>query len=139
MSSVSMGFLQSKHLSVRVLDFWFFFSINYIFFLLFSIKMCTNVNHKDLITVHHEMMHVQYFMSYRHQPKVFRDGANPGKNISQRYLHYNRLSIHELVRIGTMCISYTHFHHAVKTFIIFFHLNTYNDFSFQSIRLLVLS
>lgn len=49
----------------------------------YSIKMCTNVNHKDLITVHHEMMHVQYFLNYRHQPKVFRDGANPGKNFTQ--------------------------------------------------------
>lgn len=45
----------------------------------YRIKMCTNVNHKDLITVHHEMAHIQYFMSYRHQPKVFRDGANAGK------------------------------------------------------------
>lgn len=45
----------------------------------YRIKMCTNVNHKDLITVHHEMAHIQYFMNYRHQPKVFRDGANAGK------------------------------------------------------------
>lgn len=44
--------------------------------------MCTNINHKDLITVHHEMAHVQYFLSYRHQPKVFRDGANSGENKS---------------------------------------------------------
>lgn len=46
--------------------------------------MCTNVNHKDLITVHHEMMHVQYFLTYRHQPKVFRDGANSGKIVISR-------------------------------------------------------
>lgn len=44
----------------------------------YRIKMCTHVNHKDLITVHHEMAHIQYFVSYRHQPKVFRDGANAG-------------------------------------------------------------
>ncbi|KAF7271170.1 hypothetical protein GWI33_015938 [Rhynchophorus ferrugineus] len=43
----------------------------------FRIKMCTNVNMKDLITVHHEMAHIHYFMSYKNQPKVFRDGANP--------------------------------------------------------------
>lgn len=43
------------------------------------IKMCTGVNHKDLITVHHEMAHIQYFLSYRNKPKVFRDGANAGK------------------------------------------------------------
>lgn len=32
----------------------------------------------DLITVHHEMGHVQYFLQYQNQPVSFRDGANPG-------------------------------------------------------------
>lgn len=41
--------------------------------------MCTQVNMKDFITVHHEMAHVQYFLNYKKQPKVYRDGANPGK------------------------------------------------------------
>lgn len=41
--------------------------------------MCTSVSHKDLITVHHEMAHIQYFISYRNKPKVFRDGANAGE------------------------------------------------------------
>lgn len=45
----------------------------------YRIKMCTGVTHKDLITVHHEMAHIQYFISYRHEPKVFRDGANAGE------------------------------------------------------------
>uniref|UniRef100_A0A6P7FKT6 Angiotensin-converting enzyme n=1 Tax=Diabrotica virgifera virgifera TaxID=50390 RepID=A0A6P7FKT6_DIAVI len=43
----------------------------------FRIKMCTNVNMKDLITAHHEMAHIYYFIQYKNQPKVFRDGANP--------------------------------------------------------------
>uniref|UniRef100_A0A8D8R5L9 Angiotensin-converting enzyme n=1 Tax=Cacopsylla melanoneura TaxID=428564 RepID=A0A8D8R5L9_9HEMI len=43
----------------------------------YRIKMCTQVNMKDFITIHHEMAHIQYFMKYRQQPKVFRDGANP--------------------------------------------------------------
>ncbi|XP_048526503.1 angiotensin-converting enzyme isoform X2 [Dendroctonus ponderosae] len=43
----------------------------------FRIKMCANVNMKDLITAHHEMAHIHYFMAYKNQPKVFRDGANP--------------------------------------------------------------
>nr|CAI5824256.1 unnamed protein product [Callosobruchus analis] len=43
----------------------------------FRIKMCTQVNMKDLITAHHEMAHIYYFMMYKNQPKVFRDGANP--------------------------------------------------------------
>uniref|UniRef100_A0A2M4BCM7 Angiotensin-converting enzyme n=1 Tax=Anopheles marajoara TaxID=58244 RepID=A0A2M4BCM7_9DIPT len=44
----------------------------------YRIKMCTQVTHKDFITVHHEMAHIQYFLNYRNNPKVFRDGANPG-------------------------------------------------------------
>ncbi|CAG9818310.1 unnamed protein product [Phaedon cochleariae] len=43
----------------------------------FRIKMCTHVNMKDLITAHHELAHIYYFMQYKNQPKVFRDGANP--------------------------------------------------------------
>lgn len=42
------------------------------------IKQCTVVNMDDLITVHHEMGHVQYFLQYMDQPISFRDGANPG-------------------------------------------------------------
>lgn len=42
------------------------------------IKQCTVVNMDDLITVHHEMGHVQYFLQYKNQPISFRDGANPG-------------------------------------------------------------
>ncbi|XP_028675845.1 angiotensin-converting enzyme [Erpetoichthys calabaricus] len=44
----------------------------------FRIKQCTVVTMDDLITVHHEMGHVQYFLQYKDQPIPFRDGANPG-------------------------------------------------------------
>ncbi|XP_050664314.1 angiotensin-converting enzyme [Leptidea sinapis] len=44
----------------------------------YRIKMCTHPDMKDLITAHHEMAHVEYFLAYRNLPKVFRDGANPG-------------------------------------------------------------
>ncbi|KAJ6660556.1 hypothetical protein lerEdw1_017553 [Lerista edwardsae] len=44
----------------------------------FRIKQCTVVNMDDLITVHHEMGHVQYFLQYKDLPITFRDGANPG-------------------------------------------------------------
>lgn len=43
--------------------------------------MCTKITMKDLITAHHEMAHIHYFMQYKHQPKVFRDGANPSKYV----------------------------------------------------------
>jgi len=33
---------------------------------------------KDLITLHHEMAHIQYFLRYSGLPREFRDGANPG-------------------------------------------------------------
>lgn len=40
---------------------------------------------KDFITVHHEMAHIQYFLHYRKLPKVYRDGANPGKLLNSTY------------------------------------------------------
>lgn len=47
----------------------------------YRIKMCTKVTMKDLITVHHEMAHIQYFLRYSGLPREFRDGANPGIEI----------------------------------------------------------
>ncbi|XP_042886942.1 angiotensin-converting enzyme-like [Penaeus japonicus] len=44
----------------------------------FRINHCTNVTQKDLVTIHHEMSHVQYFMQYKNQPYIFRAAANPG-------------------------------------------------------------
>ncbi|KAJ8935485.1 hypothetical protein NQ314_012777, partial [Rhamnusium bicolor] len=44
----------------------------------YLIKMCAKVAFADLITIHHEMGHIQYYMQYKHQPYIFREGANPG-------------------------------------------------------------
>lgn len=44
----------------------------------FRIKECTSVNQKHFVTAHHEMGHIQYYILYKNQPLVFRDGANPG-------------------------------------------------------------
>ena len=41
--------------------------------------MCTEANLEDLVTVHHEMGHIQYFIQYKDKPLQFRDGANPGR------------------------------------------------------------
>ena len=38
--------------------------------------MCTDVTMDDLLTIHHEMGHIQYFLQYKDQPISFRDGAN---------------------------------------------------------------
>ncbi|KAH8393573.1 hypothetical protein KR200_005006 [Drosophila serrata] len=43
----------------------------------FRVKICTDINQRSLISVHHEMAHIQYFLQYRHLPKIFRNGANP--------------------------------------------------------------
>ena len=43
------------------------------------IKMCTAVTEESIETVHHEMGHVMYYMTYMNLPAVFREGANPGK------------------------------------------------------------
>jgi peptidyl-dipeptidase A len=43
----------------------------------FRIKMCTNINQEDFITVHHEMGHINYFILYKDQPVPFRTSANP--------------------------------------------------------------
>jgi len=42
----------------------------------FRVKMCTEVSVADLLTVHHELGHIAYFMQYRNQPALFRTGAN---------------------------------------------------------------
>ncbi|XP_073969369.1 angiotensin-converting enzyme-like [Rhodnius prolixus] len=44
----------------------------------FRIKMCTRITMEDLFTVHHEMGHVQYFIQYKNQPHVYKEGANSG-------------------------------------------------------------
>ncbi|OQV24979.1 Angiotensin-converting enzyme [Hypsibius exemplaris] len=42
------------------------------------IKMCTDINMQDLITIHHEMGHIQYYLQYENQLLPFREGANSG-------------------------------------------------------------
>ena len=40
--------------------------------------MCAETNLEDLVTIHHEMGHIEYFIQYQDKPLQFRDGANPG-------------------------------------------------------------
>ena len=42
------------------------------------IKMCTQISGEDFQTVHHELGHIYYDRAYRHQPFLFRGGANDG-------------------------------------------------------------
>ena len=40
--------------------------------------MCTVVNQENLITIHHEMGHCEYYLAYKDLPYAYRSGANPG-------------------------------------------------------------
>ncbi|KAL8605177.1 hypothetical protein ACOMHN_031118 [Nucella lapillus] len=44
----------------------------------FRVKMCTEVNEGYFYVIHHEMGHIEYYLLYKNQPIVFKDGANPG-------------------------------------------------------------
>ncbi|XP_050500285.1 angiotensin-converting enzyme-like [Diabrotica virgifera virgifera] len=44
----------------------------------YRIKQCTEVDMKNLVTIHHEMAHVEYYLYYADKPYLYREGANPG-------------------------------------------------------------
>ena len=39
---------------------------------------CMSVSQNDLVTVHHEMGHIEYYLLYQNQPLEFRTAANSG-------------------------------------------------------------
>lgn len=41
-------------------------------------RMCVEPTFRDLMTIHHELGHVYYYLAYREQPHLFRAGANDG-------------------------------------------------------------
>ncbi|XP_049717325.1 angiotensin-converting enzyme-like protein Ace3 [Elephas maximus indicus] len=43
----------------------------------FRIKKCTEVSIEDLLSVFHQMGHIQYFLQYKSLSVIFREGANP--------------------------------------------------------------
>jgi peptidyl-dipeptidase A len=45
----------------------------------YRVKICTQMDEENFYTVHHEMSHVEYYMSYdKEQPYVYQNEANPG-------------------------------------------------------------
>jgi peptidyl-dipeptidase A len=42
------------------------------------LKVCLHETSDDFITVHHELGHIYYYLSYRNLPFLFRNGANDG-------------------------------------------------------------
>ena len=37
-----------------------------------------DITHNQLVTLHHELGHIQYFLQYWDLPPVYRTGVNPG-------------------------------------------------------------
>ena len=62
----------SFHVLLAVVLFpnWSFISFN-------RIHQCTEVTQDWLVTTHHEIGHVYYFMLFWQQPYIYRDSANP--------------------------------------------------------------
>ncbi|XP_077986221.1 angiotensin-converting enzyme 2-like [Glandiceps talaboti] len=44
----------------------------------FRVRMCAEVNMDDLMVLHHELGHIQYYLQYTNLPVPFRGGANEG-------------------------------------------------------------
>ncbi|XP_063977804.1 angiotensin-converting enzyme-like [Diachasmimorpha longicaudata] len=44
----------------------------------YRIKQCTRVTMEDLLSAHHEMAHIEYYLQYKDQPLIFRNEALPG-------------------------------------------------------------
>ena len=42
------------------------------------IKMCININEEDLITIHHELGHIYYYVYYNTLPFLYQNGAHDG-------------------------------------------------------------
>ncbi|XP_014245652.1 angiotensin-converting enzyme-like [Cimex lectularius] len=42
----------------------------------YRMLLCAQIRWEDFYVVHHEMGHIEYFMSYKDLPTIFRDGAN---------------------------------------------------------------
>lgn len=42
----------------------------------------------DLLSTHHEMAHIQYYLHYSDQPLLFKEGANPGRYQLQILYYY---------------------------------------------------
>ena len=66
------------------------------------IKMCTEVTGEDFVVVHHELGHLVYDHAYRHQPTLFRGGANDGFHEAIGDAIAHSVTPEYLVRIGLL-------------------------------------
>jgi peptidyl-dipeptidase A len=66
------------------------------------LKMCIEVTGQDFVTVHHELGHTFYQRAYRHQPYLFRTGANDGFHEAIGDAIARSVTPEYLVRIGLL-------------------------------------
>jgi peptidyl-dipeptidase A len=66
------------------------------------IKMCIEVTGEDFATIHHELGHNVYQRAYRHQPPLFRSGANDGFHEAVGDAIVLSMTPDYLVRIGLL-------------------------------------
>lgn len=70
----------------------------------YRIKQCTRVTMEDLLSTHHEMAHVQYYLQYKDQPLLFRNEALPGNcrfaspQSRQFFAHWKTLFLPETMK-----------------------------------------
>ncbi|CAF5211196.1 unnamed protein product [Rotaria magnacalcarata] len=74
----------------------------------YRIKMCAEINNDYYCTIHHEMGHIEYYMSYdKRQPFAFQDGANSKLlEIQLQYL--------QLIRLGFLEQTAVHRHYQIN-------------------------
>jgi peptidyl-dipeptidase A len=66
------------------------------------LKMCIEVTGQDFVTIHHELGHTFYQRAYRHQPYLFRTGANDGFHEAIGDAIARSVTPEYLVRIGLL-------------------------------------
>lgn len=62
--------------------------------------MCTDITMEHLVTIHHEMGHIQYYLQYKDLPVVYREGANPGNITTAQEVQTEKL-LFFLVNFGS--------------------------------------
>ncbi|XP_075415793.1 angiotensin-converting enzyme-like protein Ace3 [Tenrec ecaudatus] len=73
----------------------------------FRIKKCTEVTIEDLLSIFHQMGHIQYFLQYQNLSVVFRAGANPAFEEAVGSVATLSASSHKhLLNIGLLSFQY---------------------------------
>ena len=71
--------------------------------------MCTGINLEDLVTIHHEMGHIQYYLQYADKPLQFRSGANNGKpfNVTRTFKCFGffaeGVTVARIIKLQMLC------------------------------------